>query len=86
MVSLERRQSFVAVENFIRTIPPFELDWLMVDSVTKKKLPIVYKSCPKMISPKNDRFWHFYKKLLMNVGDLGKLIVAKGFKDLPKDQ
>ena len=39
----------------------------------QKKPPNVYKSCPKMIHPKN-------------VGDLGKLIVAKGFKNLPKVQ
>ena len=25
------------------------------DSVTRTKSPKVYKSCPKMISPKNDR-------------------------------
>ena len=44
----------------------------------------VSKSCPKMISLKNDRFWHLFKKLPKNVGDLGKLIVAKGYKKLPK--
>ena len=27
-----------------------------------------------------------FTKLLKNVGDLGKLIVAKGFKNLPKVQ
>ena len=31
-----------------------------------------------MISLKNDRFWHIYKKMPKNVEDLGKLIVAKG--------
>ena len=31
-------------------------------SVTSKKLPIVYKRCPKMISLEN--FWHLYKNCL----------------------
>ena len=35
-----------------------------------------------MILLENDRFWHLYK----NVRDLGKLIVAKDFKKLPKVQ
>ena len=39
-----------------------------------------------MISQKNNGFWHLYKKLPKNVGDLGKLIVANGFKKLPKVQ
>ena len=33
-------------------------------SVTRKKSPNVYKSYPKMISLKNDRFWHLYKNCL----------------------
>ena len=48
-------------------------------SVTSKKLPNVHKSCPK-------RFWHFYKKMPKNVGNLGKLIVVTGFEKLPKVQ
>ena len=43
----------------------------------RKKSPIVYKSCPKMIS---------LEKLPKNVGDLGKSIVAKWFEQLPKVQ
>ena len=31
-------------------------------------------------------FGHLYKKLPKTVGDLGKLIVSKGFKNLPKVQ
>ena len=46
-------------------------------SVTRKKVPNIYKSCPKMIS---------LQKCLRNVGDLSKLDVAKGFKKLPKVQ
>ena len=30
-------------------------------SVTRKKSPNVYKSCPKMISIENESFWHLYK-------------------------
>ena len=37
-----------------------------------------------MISLENDRFLTPLQKLPKNVGDLGKLIVAKGFKKLPK--
>ena len=46
-------------------------------SVTRKKSPNVYKSCPKMIS---------LQKMPKNGGDLGKLIVAKGFEKVPKVQ
>ena len=55
-------------------------------NVTRKKSPNVYKSGPKMISLENDRFLTPLQKLPKNVGDLGKLIVAKGFKKLPKVQ
>ena len=37
-----------------------------------------------MISLENDRFLTLLQKLPKNLGDLGKLIVAKGFKKLPK--
>ena len=48
----------------------------------QKKLPKVYKSCPKMISlEKMIDFDTFTKK---TVGDLSKIIVAKGFKSRPK--
>ena len=33
-----------------------------------------------------DRFWHLYKNCPKNIRDLGKLIVAKGFKKWPKVQ
>ena len=39
-----------------------------------------------MISLENDRFLTPLQKSAKNVGDLGKLIVAKGFKTLPKVQ
>ena len=44
------------------------------------------KVAQKWFHYKNDRFWHLYKRLPKNVGDLGELIVAKGFKNLPKVQ
>ena len=52
----------------------------------QKKSPNDYKSCPKMISIEK---WHLLtpvQKLLKNVRDLGKLIVAKGFEKMPKVQ
>ena len=51
-----------------------------------KKSPNVYKSCPKMISLEKLKILTPLQKLLKNVWDLGKLIVAKGFKKLPKVQ
>ena len=49
----------------------------MLDSVTRKKLPNVYKNdfTRKMID---------FDTLPKTVGDLGKLILAIGFKNLPK--
>ena len=50
-----------------------------VGSVTRKKSPNVYKSCPKMISQEK---WYMstpLQKLPKNSWNLGKLIVAKGF-------
>ena len=55
-----------------------------MSSLTSKKLPNVYKSCPKIISLEK---WKIFTRLLnmpKNVGDLGKIIVATGFKKLPK--
>ena len=53
-------------------------------SVTSKKLPNVYKSCPKMISLEKLKILTPLQKLPKNVGDSGKLIVAKSFEKLPK--
>ena len=46
--------------------------WAVIASVTRKKLPNVYKSCPKLISLENDRFLTLLQKLPKNVGNLGK--------------
>ena len=55
-------------------------------SVTSKKLPNVYKSCPKLISIEKLKILTPLQKLFKNIGDLCKLIVAKGFEKLPKVQ
>ena len=52
----------------------------------QKKSPNVNKSCPKMISLEKWKILTPLQKLPKNVGDLGKLIVAKGLKKLPKMQ
>ena len=54
--------------------------------MTRKKLPNVYKGCPKMISLEKLLILTPFKILHKNVGDLGKFIVVKGFKKLPKVQ
>ena len=56
----------------------------LATSVTRKKLPNVYKSCPNMISLEKCLILTPLQKLPKNVGDFGKVIVAKGFKNLPK--
>ena len=58
----------------------------LTDSVTREKSPNVHKSCPKMISLGKLNILEPTQKLLKTVGDLGKLIVGKGFKKLPKVQ
>ena len=55
-------------------------------SVTSKKSPNVYKSCPTMISSGKLKIFTPLQLLPKNVGVLGKLIVAKGFEKLPKVQ
>ena len=68
-----------------------QLNWLklftwLVVSVTRKKSPNVYKSCPKMILLEKFKILTPSQKLPKNVGDLGNLIAAKGFIILPKVQ
>ena len=58
----------------------------VVVCVTRKKSPNFYKSCPKMTSLEKLKILTSLQKLPKNVGDLGKLIVAKSFKKLPKVQ
>ena len=53
-------------------------------SVTREKSPNVHKSCPKEISLEKLKILAPTQKLPKTVGDLGKLIIAKGFKSCPK--
>ena len=64
----------------------FSHSFYFVFSVACKKLPNVFKSCPKMISLEQLKILTPLQKLLKNVGDLAKIIVAKGFEKLPKVQ
>ena len=52
----------------------------------EKKSPNVCNSYPKMILQEKLKILTTLQKLPKNVGDLGKLIVAKGFENLPKVQ
>ena len=56
------------------------------NSVTSKKSPKVYRSCPKMISLEKLKILTRLQKIPKNVEDFGKLIVVKGFEKLPKVQ
>ena len=58
----------------------------ILSSVTREKSPNVHKSCPKRISLEKLKILAPTQKLPKTVGDLGKLIIAKGFKKLPKVQ
>ena len=53
--------------------------------MTRKKLPNVYKSCQKIILLEKLKILIPLHKLPKNVGDLGKLIVVKGFKSCRKN-
>ena len=59
---------------------PIELSMIQWPSVTSKKSPNVYKSCPKMILLEKLKILIPLQKLPKNVGSLGKLIVTKGFE------
>ena len=55
-------------------------------SVTSKKSPNVYKSCPKNDFTRKMKDFDNFTKIALNVGGLGKIIVATGFEKLPKVQ
>ena len=55
-------------------------------SVTRKNRQMSKKLPKNDFTRKMIDFGHLYKKLPKTVGDLGKLIVSKGFKNLPKVQ
>ena len=58
----------------------------MLTQCDQRKSPNVYKSCPKMNSLEKGMILTPIQKLSKNVRDLGKLIVAKCLKKLPKVQ
>ena len=57
-----------------------------ITSVTSKKLPNVYKSCPKIISLEKWKFLTPLQKLPKNGDNLGTKIVETGFEKSPKVQ
>ena len=59
---------------------------IVIDSVTRKKLPNVYKSYQKMTALEKWYILTRLQKLPKNVRDLGKLIVAKCLNNLPNVQ
>ena len=83
MPLLEERRRDVTIE---RRLNLKRQQGQLFSSVIRKKLPNVYKSCPKIISPEKLKILTPLQKLPKNVGDLGKLIVAKDFKKWPKVQ
>ena len=54
--------------------------------MTSKKSPNVYESYPKIISLEKLKILTPIQKSRWNVGDLGKIIAAKGVEKLPKVQ
>ena len=64
-------------------LKPYQVQLCQCD---QKKLPNVHKSCLKIISVEKWSILTPLQKVPKNVGDLDKLIVAKGFKKLPKVQ
>ena len=73
-----------AAKRILSSLMPEHVAWQQ--HVTRKKLPNIHKSCPKMIPL---QIWYILttlQKLPKNMGDLGKLIVAKGLKKLAKVQ
>ena len=49
-----------------------------------KKTPNVYKSCPKMMSRENERFWHIYKNCLRMWKICVNKLLPKALKTCPK--
>ena len=58
--------------------------FLLPTSVTRKKSPNVYISCPKMISLKNDSYRHLYKNCLRMWEIWANYLLPKALKSCPK--
>ena len=56
------------------------------ESVWPVKSRQMSQSCPKMISQEKWKILITLQKMPKNVGNLGKIIVTKGFEKLPKVQ
>ena len=87
-IVLECLKSIVSIEIAMKSLGMLQKCYstLIIGSVTRKKSPNVYKSCPINYFCRKMIDFDTFTKLPKNVGDLGKLIVAKGFKKLPKVQ
>ena len=59
---------------------------VVTEQCDQKKSPNFYKICLKVISQEKINILTPLQKLPKNVDDLGKLIVARSFKKLPKVQ
>ena len=62
------------------------LNFVIFRQCDRKKLPNIYKSCPKMILLNKWKILTHLEKLPKNVGILGEIIFATGFKMWPKVQ
>ena len=80
----------IRVLNIISALARFDTFWKakkqlsVLSSVTRKKCQMSIKVVQKMISTEKVKILTPLQKLPKNVGDLRELIVAKGFKKLPK--
>ena len=59
-------------------------EFLLLDSVTSKKPPNVYKICPKKISLEKWKIFSPSQILPKNAGNLGKIIGPQALKSCPK--
>ena len=68
----------------VKKVTPIYLKTNYTECNETKKMPNVFKSCPKMILLENWKFLLTYQKLPRNMSNLGKLIVATALKTCPK--
>ena len=85
MENIKRQISQLSKQNLI-LLQKLSRLFYQATSVTSKKSPNVYNSCPKLILLEKLKILSPLQKLPKNVGDLGKLIAAKGFEKLPRVQ
>ena len=79
--------SYIFLSTFSSTLPMYKCNIfiiILLHSVTRQKSPNIYNSSPKMISLEKWMILTPLQKLPNNVADLGKIIVATGFKWSPK--